>query len=181
VGVGGGAGAGAERIAGGRGEEGVSGESFFIVGGAGFIGSHFTDRLLADPGTRRVTLYDNFSSGRAWHYEQHVRDRRLRVVRGDVHDFGLLRESMAGHDTVIHLASNPDIARAVREPDVDFREGTELTHLVVEAMRQTGTRSILYASAAGSTASWGRWRRARTTPRWCRCRPTAPASWPARR
>jgi UDP-glucose 4-epimerase len=127
----------------------VSGESFFIVGGAGFIGSHFTDRLLADPGTRRVTLYDNFSSGRAWHYEQHVRDRRLRVVRGDVHDFGLLGESMAGHDTVIHLASNPDIARAVREPDVDFREGTELTHLVVEAMRQTGTRSVLYASGSG--------------------------------
>jgi UDP-glucose 4-epimerase len=127
----------------------VSGESYFIVGGAGFIGSHFTDRLLAEAGTRRVTLYDNFSSGKAWHYEGHAGDRRLRVVRGDVHDFELLRALMGGHDTVIHLASNPDIARAVREPDVDFREGTELTHLVVEAMRQTGTRSILYASGSG--------------------------------
>jgi UDP-glucose 4-epimerase len=126
-----------------------AGESFFLVGGAGFIGSHFTDRLLASEGTRRVTLYDNFSSGRAWHFEGHAGDPRLRAVPGDVHDFAALRGAMAGHDTVILLASNPDIARAVTEPDIDFREGTELTHLVVEAMRQAGTRRILYASGSG--------------------------------
>ena len=55
---------------------------WFIVGGAGFIGSHFADRLLADPRVTQVTLYDNFSSGREWHYEQHSGDPRLRVVRG---------------------------------------------------------------------------------------------------
>ncbi len=127
----------------------MSGERFFIVGGAGFIGSHFTDRLLASPRTAGLTLYDNFSSGRAWHHEAHAGDRRLRVVRADVHDFATLQSAMAGHDTVIHLASNPDIARAITEPDIDFREGTELTHLVVEAMRQTGARRILYASGSG--------------------------------
>ncbi len=102
----------------------MGGESYFIVGGAGFIGSHFTDRLLASERTRRVTLYDNFSSGREWHYEQHRGDPRLNVVRGHVHDFQGLRSAMAGHDAVIHLASNPDIARAVTEPDIDFRQGT---------------------------------------------------------
>lgn len=125
------------------------GDHYFLVGGAGFIGSHFTDRLLASGRTRRVTLYDNFSSGQAWHYEEHVADPRLQVVRADVHDFNRLRSAMAGHDTVIHLASNPDIARAVTEPDIDFRQGTELTQLVVEAMRQTGTHRILYASGSG--------------------------------
>jgi UDP-glucose 4-epimerase len=126
----------------------VSG-NYFIVGGAGFIGSHFTDRLLGPGRARRVTLYDNFSSGRSWHYEAHAGDPRLAVVRADVHDFPALRAAMAGHDTVIHLASNPDIARAATEPDIDFREGTELTQRVVEAMRQTGTRTILYASGSG--------------------------------
>ena len=115
--------------------------AFSSWSGAGFLGSHFTDRLLASERTRRVTLFDNFSSGQAWHYEQHAGDRRLQVVRADVHDFAALRAAMADHDTVIHLASNPDIARAVTEPDIDFREGTELTHLVVEAMRRTGTRA----------------------------------------
>src|SRR5439155_311982 len=93
--------------------------------------------------------YDNFSSGRPWHLADHASDGRLQIVRADVHDFPTLRSAMAGHHTVIHLASNPDIARAVTEPDIDFREGTELTNLVLEAMRQSGARSLLYASGSG--------------------------------
>ncbi|MEO8051120.1 MAG: NAD-dependent epimerase/dehydratase family protein [Acidobacteriota bacterium] len=120
----------------------------FIVGGAGFIGSHFTDRLL-DGGAAGVTLYDNFSSGREWHYAHHRHDSRLRVVRGDAKDLPALQQAMRGHDTVIHLASNPDIARAATEPDIDFREGTFLTQQVVEAMRVTGTPNLLYASGSG--------------------------------
>jgi len=127
----------------------MRGERFFLVGGAGFIGSHFTDRLLGDRAVRRVTLYDNFSSGREWHYAHHAGDDRLRVVRGDVKDLPVLRAAMDGHDVVIHLASNPDIARAATEPDVDFREGTFLTHHVIEAMRTTSAKRILYASGSG--------------------------------
>jgi UDP-glucose 4-epimerase len=125
------------------------GRRFFIVGGAGFIGSHFTDQLLAEPDIEAVTLYDNFSSGRTWHYEHHDDDPRLSVVKGDVKELDALTDAMAGHHVVIHLASNPDIARAVTEPDVDFYEGTLLTHQVVEAMRITGTPRILYASGSG--------------------------------
>jgi UDP-glucose 4-epimerase len=124
-------------------------DAVFIVGGAGFIGSHFTDRLLGDRATRRVTLYDNFSSGREWHYAHHANDDRFRVVRGDVKELERLRAAMTGHDVVIHLASNPDIARAQTEPDIDFREGTHLTQNVLEAMRTTSARRILYASGSG--------------------------------
>jgi UDP-glucose 4-epimerase len=56
---------------------------------------------------------------------------------------------MAGVDVVFHLASNPDIARAVREPDVDFWEGTYLTQNVLEAMRQNGVPRLLYSSGSG--------------------------------
>jgi UDP-glucose 4-epimerase len=121
----------------------------FIAGGAGFIGSHFTDRLLCDRKIDRVTLYDNFSSGREWHYAHHEHDPRLKVIRGDVKDLEALERAMAGHDTVIHLASNPDIARAAVEPDIDFREGTYLTQQIVEAMRRTRTMRLLYASGSG--------------------------------
>jgi UDP-glucose 4-epimerase len=73
----------------------------------------------------------------------------LRVIRGDVKDLDSLTSAMQGHDVVIHLASNPDIARAATEPEIDFREGTLLTNNVVEAMRRSGTRNILYASGSG--------------------------------
>src|SRR3982751_387997 len=85
---------------------------FLIVGGAGFMGSHFVDRLLSQRDTSAVTIFDNFSSGREWHYEQHAGDGRLRVVRSDVTEVERLSETMRGHHVVIHLASNPDIARA---------------------------------------------------------------------
>lgn len=120
-----------------------------IVGGAGFIGSHFTDRLLGDAETEQVTVFDNFSSGRSWHLEHHRDDPRLRVVRAEVRDLETLAASLDGVETVIHLASNPDIARAVVEPSVDFDQGTVLTHLVLEAMRLSGVRRILYASGSG--------------------------------
>ena len=124
-------------------------QRYFIVGGAGFIGSHFTDRLLGDKSAECVTLYDNFSSGREWHYQEHVSDPRFRVVRGDVKEIIPLTQAMEGHHVVIHLASNPDIARAATEPSIDFQEGTYLTHNVVEAMRRSGTKMILYASGSG--------------------------------
>jgi UDP-glucose 4-epimerase len=127
----------------------MSARRAFIVGGAGFIGSHFADRLLSDPDVEAVTLYDNFSSGREWHFSHHAGDERLSVTKGDVKDADLLASAMAGHDLVIHLASNPDIARAMVDPTIDFEEGTYLTHRVVEAMRVGHVDTIMYASGSG--------------------------------
>ena len=130
---------------------GASGERsarYCIVGGAGFIGSHFVDRLLGDDTVEAVTVFDNFSSGRHWHLEHH-RDDRLAVVEADVRDLDTLVKAMAGCDTVIHLASNPDIARAATEPAVDFDLGTLLTHHVAEAARLSTVSRVLYASGSG--------------------------------
>ena len=120
-----------------------------VIGGAGFIGSHFVDALLATEATKRVVIYDNFSSGREWHFEQHKQDSRLEIVRGEIADRDRLVKALKGVSTVIHLASNPDIAAAMNDPEIDFREGTALTNGVVEAMRLAGVPSILYASGSG--------------------------------
>jgi len=120
-----------------------------IIGGAGFIGSHFTDALLADERTTRLTLYDNFSSGQEWHYADHAGDERLAVLRGDANDLPALTDAATGHDLIIHLASNPDIAAAIANPAIDFDQGTLITHHVVEAMRRSGVPRIVYASGSG--------------------------------
>jgi UDP-glucose 4-epimerase len=120
-----------------------------VVGGAGFIGGHFVETLLADASTGRVTVFDNFSSGRRWHLAAVEADPRLTVVVGEVGDLPALCEAVAGHDTVIHLASYPDIAAAVTNPAIDFDQGTVLTHHVAEAARRTGVGLVLYASGSG--------------------------------
>src|SRR3712207_2762172 len=107
---------------------------YFIAGGAGFIGSHLTATLLRDEPDASVTVFDNFTSGRAWHLPVDA-GGRLTIVRGDIKDLALLTGAIAGHDHVYHFASNPDIAKAMRQPDVDFWEGTYLTQNVIEAMR----------------------------------------------
>ena len=126
-----------------------AGERWFIVGGAGFLGSHFVDRLLGEENATGVTVYDNFSSGRDWHLAHHRGDDRLTVHRADVGDVEKLNDAVRGHDVVLHLASNPDIARAAVEPTIDFEQGTVLTQNVLEAMRLAETPRILYASGSG--------------------------------
>jgi UDP-glucose 4-epimerase len=120
-----------------------------VVGGAGFIGGHFVDRLLASDATEGLTVYDNFSSGREWHLAAHRADTRLNVIKSDVRDLEALVAAVDGHDTMIHLASNPDIARAMTDPAVDFDQGTLLTHHVAEAARRGGVGLVLYASGSG--------------------------------
>lgn len=120
-----------------------------VVGGAGFIGAHFVDTLLANENVQRVRVYDNFTSGRRWHIERHLSDARFDVVQDDVRDLGALTAAFDGFDTVIHLASNPDIAAAVSNPLIDFDQGTLLTQNVVEAMRRSACEMVLYASGSG--------------------------------
>lgn len=121
----------------------------FISGGAGFIGSHLIRRLLARASLERLVVFDNFSSGMESHVAPFRSDTRLQVIRGDLKDKDAVTSAMHGCETVFHLAANPDIARAVTQPDIDFWEGTYLAQNVVEAMRITGARRILYTSGSG--------------------------------
>jgi len=120
----------------------------FIAGGAGFIGSHITRRLLKQANVQ-VTVYDNFSSGQEWHLSEVINHPNLKIVRGDIKDLPTLTSSIAGNDTVFLFASNPDIAKAMTQPDIDFWEGTYLVQNILEAMRVNQIKHILYASGSG--------------------------------
>jgi UDP-glucose 4-epimerase len=121
----------------------------FISGGAGFIGSHLVRRLLEDERVQRVVVFDNFSSGQLSYIQEISNDPRLEIAKADLKELGAVTSAMAGCDTVFHLAANPDIARAVTEPDIDFWEGTYLTQNILEAMRLNKVGKIFYTSGSG--------------------------------
>ena len=123
--------------------------NIFVSGGAGFIGSHLTGKLLSTPGVEQVVIYDNFSSGTRRHLQGVSGDPRLRIVEADIKDLAKITAAMAGSDTVFHLAANPDIAKAVTQPDIDFWEGTYLAQNMLEAVRVNGVRRLLYFSGSG--------------------------------
>lgn len=120
---------------------------YAVIGGAGFIGSHVTRELLKTGD--EVLVFDNFSSGTEWHLNGVLDHANLKIVRGDIKDFDVLKDALKGCQTVYHFASNPDIAKAVTHPDVDFWEGTYLTNNVLEAMRQNSVKRLIYASGSG--------------------------------
>jgi UDP-glucose 4-epimerase len=121
---------------------------YFVTGGAGFIGAHLVNHLL-DTTSSTVTVLDNFCTGRKWGFGDRVNDARLTIVDADAQDQAALVHAVAGHEIVYHFASNADIARSATDPAIDFLNGTLLTHNVLEAMRETGVRRILFSSGSG--------------------------------
>jgi UDP-glucose 4-epimerase len=121
----------------------------FITGGAGFIGSHLVGRLIRQKDVEAVVVYDNLTSGTLDHLAEFQHDSRLKIVQADIRHLGELTAAMRRSDVVFHLAANPDIAKAVRQPDIDFWEGTYLAQNVLEAMRVDGVRRIVYTSGSG--------------------------------
>jgi UDP-glucose 4-epimerase len=120
----------------------------FIAGGAGFIGSHVARRLLERPG-HEVVVFDNLSSG-SEAYLADVRDHEgLDFVVGDLQELDAVVEAMRGCERMFLFAANPDIAKAVQEPAIDFWQGTYLTNNAIEAARVSGVKKIVYSSGSG--------------------------------
>ena len=114
---------------------------FIVTGGAGFIGSHLVDALLA--AGHSVTVIDDLSTG-----HRHNLDPRARLIVGDVADAQLMRDVIAGADGCFHLAAIASVARG----NEDWL-GTHRTNLtgaisVFDAARAAGGVKVVYASSA---------------------------------
>ncbi|MBL8764889.1 MAG: SDR family NAD(P)-dependent oxidoreductase [Phycisphaerae bacterium] len=126
------------------------GRSVLVTGGAGFIGSHLTDALLAAGAA--VTVLDDLSTGYASNLE-HV-GSRIRFVRGSVTDADACREAVQNVRTIFHLAAYVSAAGSVSEPVRCHECNTTGTlRILDEARRRAGSaapveRIVLASSAA---------------------------------
>lgn len=117
-----------------------------VTGGAGFIGSHLVDRLLADG--HQVTVIDDYSTGRPDNLAQH-RDRNdLSVVRANVAEIDAIRAQFTGADWVFHLAALADIVPSMQRPLDYHRANVDGTVAVLEAARAAGVRRFVYAASS---------------------------------
>ncbi|HKO09893.1 MAG TPA: NAD-dependent epimerase/dehydratase family protein [Alphaproteobacteria bacterium] len=116
----------------------------FITGGAGFIGSHLADRLLARG--HRVTVYDNLSTGFVEFLGDARRQPGFTLIEGDLLDEAGLAKALSGCDLVFHLAANADVRFGTAYPRKDLEQNTIATFNLLEAMRANGVRRIAFAS-----------------------------------
>ncbi len=117
---------------------------FFVVGGAGFIGSHLVD-LLVDRGT--VTVYDNLSVGKVEFIKGHLESGKAKLVQADALDLPALTEAMKGHDVVFHLAANPEARWGLERTRFDLEQGTISVYNALESARLNGVKKFVFSSS----------------------------------
>jgi UDP-glucose 4-epimerase len=121
-------------------------QKVFLTGGAGFIGSHLTDRLMADGNA--VTVFDNLVSGKKENIARHLGKPGFQFIQADLLDYAALEKAMKGHGIIWHLAANTDIPGGVKDTTLDLNNCTVATRNVLEAMRQNKINKILFASSS---------------------------------
>lgn len=117
----------------------------FITGGAGFIGSHLVEELLA--GGSDVVVYDNLSTGRL-DFLPLNQGQRLHVIQEDVLNRDALLAAMGGSDFVFHFQANADVRGGTGNTRIDLDQNIIATWNVLETMRVLGIKSICFASSA---------------------------------
>ena len=124
----------------------LRGSTVLVVGGAGLIGSHVTDLLLAE-GVRKVRVLDSLLRGSRANLARALADRRCRLIVGDVRDPAAVRRAVAGCDYVCHQAAIRITLCAERPRDcLDVLVGG--TFNVFEAAAAEKVKKVVYASSA---------------------------------
>lgn len=117
---------------------------YLVTGGAGFIGSHITQRLVAMG--ERVRVLDNFSFGK----QENLRglENKVEVIFGELLDQGVVRKAMEGVEVVFHQAALRSVPFSVENPALVNRVNVEGTVNVLVAARDAGVRRVVYASSS---------------------------------
>ena len=125
-------------------------EKVFVTGGAGLIGSHVVDLLVAgqDSGTYgEIVVFDNLSRGRLDNLAESMAHGTVSIVEGDIRDVAALRSAIDGSDLVFHLAAIR-ITQCAEDPRLAMEVLGDGTFNVVEAANRTRTRRLVASSSA---------------------------------
>ncbi|MFT5197135.1 MAG: UDP-glucose 4-epimerase [Cellvibrionaceae bacterium] len=113
-----------------------------IIGGAGFIGSHIAEELVGQ--NRPVRILDNFRTGN----RKNLAGLDVEIIEGDIADFKIVYDAMAGCDLVFHQAALVSVPESIQKPELNHQINVTGAYHVFEAARQHGIKRVVYASSA---------------------------------
>lgn len=115
-----------------------------VTGGAGFIGSHAVDRLIAEG--HEVRVLDDLSTGDTAFLANSM--DQIEFIEGSILDCDALDAAMVGVDAVWHIAANPEVRTGSSEPAVHVESHIEGTFAVLESMRKSGVKNLVFTSTS---------------------------------
>ena len=127
-----------------------AGKRVCVTGGAGFIGGHIIDTLVACGSA--VNIIDDLSNATLDHITEHVelQPNSIRFVYGSILDDRAVNEAVAGSDVVIHLAAMGSVPRSMKEPSRTFEVNASGTLRVLEAASKTGVKRVVLAASSSA-------------------------------
>jgi UDP-glucose 4-epimerase len=127
--------------------EKMNGYTTLVTGGAGFIGSHLTERLLKEG--HKIAVFDNFSSGKLENIEHLQDSSSLTLIKEDLRKPVQLAEIVKPSEIIFHLAANPEVRVGETDPKVHFEENILATFNLLEAIRQAKKlKTIVFTSTS---------------------------------
>lgn len=119
-----------------------------VAGGAGFIGSHLIDALLAEG--YEVVCVDNFFIGTKENIRHLEEDPRFTFYQQDLSDFDKTLEIFEKEkpDHVFHMAANSDIQASANDPLIEYKNTYSTTFVLLECMRRAGVKKFFFASTS---------------------------------
>jgi len=118
-----------------------------VTGGAGFIGSHLVDRLMANG--KNVTVFDNLSNGSLKNLERWLGNERFKFIKGDLKKPKDAEKAVRGNELVFHLAANPEVRVGETDPSIHFQENLLATFNLLEAMRKSeSAKTFVFTSTS---------------------------------
>jgi UDP-glucose 4-epimerase len=114
---------------------------FLVSGGAGFIGSHLSDKLAKEG---EVVVFDDFSSGK----RDFLKDAAVDIIKGDIRNFGEIKHACKRVDVVYHYAADADVRGSFCKPLENFEIDATGTLNVLEACRLNDVKQFVFASSS---------------------------------
>jgi nucleoside-diphosphate-sugar epimerase len=120
------------------------GQSVLVTGGAGFIGSHLVDGLLARGA--EVTVLDNLATGHRRNLAHCASD--IELVTGDIRDIDTCKRACEGKSRVFHQAALASVPRSIEDPATALAVNVAGTANIFAAARDAGIERVVYASSS---------------------------------
>jgi UDP-glucose 4-epimerase len=116
-----------------------------VTGGAGFLGSHLVDSLVA--AGDEVIVLDNLYRGSPANIDAHLRTGAVRFIEADIRDYAATIEAAAGAEVVYHLAAQSNVIGAITDTDYSFTTNVAGTYNVLKAAAAMGVRRLVFSSS----------------------------------
>lgn len=126
-----------------------------ITGGAGFIGSNLVNNfarmgMISGAPIEKIVVIDNLFLGKIEFIQSSITSGKVDFYEHDLLDFAETLKIFKKYkfDLVFHLSANSDISYGFKHTDWDLKQGTLVTYNILESMRQTGVKQIIFASTS---------------------------------